>query len=54
MELKLWIQSSVMVSTLQGNLYEITQFTGQANGYWCLDELSEHYTGPAFGIEDTE
>ncbi len=42
----------VMVSTLQGNLYEITQFTGLK----LIDidlpaSFGDHYKGPAFGIE---
>ena len=41
----------VMVSTLQGNLYEINQFTGLK----LIDidlpaSFGNHYTGPAFGI----
>ncbi|WP_188814207.1 ribulose-bisphosphate carboxylase large subunit family protein [Hymenobacter cavernae] len=42
----------VLVSTLQGNLYEIRQFTGLK----LLDidipaSYADHYAGPAFGIE---
>lgn len=42
----------VMISTLQGNLYEITQFTGLR----LLDielpaSYAAHFRGPAFGIE---
>ncbi len=42
----------VMISTLQGNLYEIRQFTGLK----LLDiqlpaSFADHYKGPAFGIE---
>jgi len=42
----------VMVSTLQGNLYEITQFTGLKLMDIDLPALfGEHYSGPAFGID---
>ncbi len=42
----------VMVSTLQGNLYEITQFTGLKLVDISLPaSFGEHYKGPAFGIE---
>src|SRR6187549_2379836 len=42
----------VMVSTLQGNLYEITQFTGlKLMDIDLPASFGEHYTGPAFGIE---
>ena len=42
----------VMVSTLQGNLYEITQFTGlKLMDIELPASFGEHYTGPAFGIE---
>lgn len=42
----------VMVSTLQGNLYEITQFTGLK--LMDIDfpaSYGDHFKGPAFGIE---
>ncbi len=44
----------VMISTLQGNLYELTQFTGLK----LMDielplSLTEKYKGPEFGIEGT-
>jgi len=42
----------VMVSTLQGNLYEITQFTGlKLMDIELPVSFGEHYSGPAFGIE---
>src|SRR5436190_671272 len=42
----------VMVSTLQGNLYEITQFTGLKLMDIDLPvSFGKHYTGPAFGID---
>ncbi len=42
----------VMVSTLQGNLYEITQFTGLKLMEIDLPpSFGEHYIGPAFGID---
>ena len=43
---------SVMVSTLQGNLYEITQFTGlKLMDIDLPASFGKHYQGPAFGIE---
>jgi ribulose-bisphosphate carboxylase large chain len=42
----------VMVSTLQGNLYEITQFTGlKLMDIELPASFSENFKGPAFGIE---
>jgi ribulose-bisphosphate carboxylase large chain len=42
----------VMVSTLQGNLYEITQFTGlKLMDIELPAPFGDHYKGPAFGIE---
>lgn len=42
----------VMISTLQGNLYEITQFTGLKLMDISLPaSFGDHYSGPAFGIE---
>src|SRR5678809_703154 len=42
----------VMVSTLQGNLYEITQFTGlKLMDIDLPSSFGEHYAGPAFGID---
>lgn len=42
----------VMVSTLQGNLYEITQFTGlKLMDIELPESYSKHYTGAKFGIE---
>jgi ribulose-bisphosphate carboxylase large chain len=41
----------VMVSTLQGNLYEITQFTGlKLMDIELPPGYGEHFTGPRFGI----
>ncbi len=43
----------VMVSTLQGNLYEIKQFTGlKLMDIELPPSFGSHYKGPAFGIED--
>lgn len=42
----------VLVSTLQGNLYEITQFTGlKLMDIELPPSYSEHFKGPQFGIE---
>src|SRR5690349_4888878 len=42
----------VMVSTLQGNLYEITQFTGlKLMDIELPASYGKKYDGPAFGIE---
>lgn len=42
----------VMVSTLQGNLYEITQFTGlKLMDLEVPASFADHYYGPRFGIE---
>ncbi|MFT4094594.1 MAG: ribulose-bisphosphate carboxylase large subunit family protein [Niabella sp.] len=42
----------VMVSTLQGNLYEITRFTGLKLMDIALpDSFGHHFKGPAFGIK---
>lgn len=41
-----------LVSTLQGNLYEITQFTGlKLMDIHFPDSYAQHYRGPQFGIE---
>jgi ribulose-bisphosphate carboxylase large chain len=41
----------VMVSTLQGNLYEITQFTGlKLMDIELPPSYGEHFTGPRFGV----
>lgn len=41
----------VIVSTLQGNLYEITQFTGlRLMDISFPSSFGDHYDGPAFGI----
>lgn len=43
---------SVMVSTLQGNLYEITQFTGlKLMDIELPESFGNHFSGPAFGID---
>ncbi|UEG51536.1 ribulose-bisphosphate carboxylase large subunit family protein [Mucilaginibacter daejeonensis] len=42
----------VLVSTLQGNLYELTQFTGlKLMDIEIPDSYTQHYKGPEFGIE---
>ena len=42
----------VMISTLQGNLYELTQFTGlKLMDLELPASFAEHYIGPRFGIE---
>lgn len=42
----------VMISTLQGNLYEITQFTGlKLMDIELPSSFAEKFNGPAFGIE---
>ncbi len=42
----------VMVSTLQGNLYEITQFTGlKLMDIELPASFENHFSGPAFGID---
>ncbi|HSC38588.1 MAG TPA: ribulose-bisphosphate carboxylase large subunit family protein [Chitinophagaceae bacterium] len=42
----------VMISTLQGNLYELAQFTGlKLMDIDLPASFAHHYTGPAFGIE---
>ncbi len=42
----------VLVSTLQGNLYELTQFTGlKLMDIEFPDSYTQHYKGPKFGIE---
>lgn len=42
----------VMVSTLQGNLYELTQFTGlKLMDLQLPASFAEYYAGPRFGIE---
>ena len=44
----------VLLSTLQGNLYEITQFTGLKLMDMDLPaSYSQHFRGPAFGVEGT-
>lgn len=42
----------VLVSTLQGNLYELTQFTGlKLMDLEVPASYADHFTGPRFGIE---
>jgi len=42
----------VLISTLQGNLYELTQFTGlKLMDIVLPDNYSNHFRGPKFGIE---
>jgi ribulose-bisphosphate carboxylase large chain len=42
----------VLISTLQGNLYELTQFTGlKLMDIELPDSYGEHFAGPAFGID---
>lgn len=42
----------VLISTLQGNLYELTQFTGlKLMDIELPPSYSDHFRGPAFGIE---
>lgn len=42
----------VLISTLQGNLYELTQFTGlKLMDIVLPDSYSNHFRGPKFGIE---
>jgi ribulose-bisphosphate carboxylase large chain len=42
----------VLISTLQGNLYEITQFTGlKLMDLEVPASYAQHFTGPRFGIE---
>lgn len=43
-----------MVSTLQGNLYEITQFTGlKLMDLEVPESFKQHFKGPSFGVEGT-
>lgn len=42
----------VMISTLQGNLYELRQFTGlKLMDLEVPDSFADHFSGPNFGIE---
>ncbi|WP_028666841.1 ribulose-bisphosphate carboxylase large subunit family protein [Runella zeae] len=42
----------VMISTLQGNLYELTQFTGlKLMDIDIPNSFAQHFVGPRFGIE---
>lgn len=42
----------VLISTLQGNLYEITQFTGlKLMDFELPPSYADHFKGPQFGIE---
>ena len=45
----------VLISTLQGNLYEITQFTGlKLMDLELPDSFKNHYKGPQFGIKGSK
>ncbi|WP_304201145.1 ribulose-bisphosphate carboxylase large subunit family protein [Flavobacterium alvei] len=45
----------VLISTLQGNLYEITQFTGlKLMDFEVPDSFGTHFTGPKFGIKGSK
>jgi ribulose-bisphosphate carboxylase large chain len=45
----------VLISTLQGNLYEITQFTGlKLMDFEVPDSFKKHYSGPKFGIKGSK
>lgn len=45
----------VLISTLQGNLYEITQFTGlKLMDFEVPDSFAAHYSGPKFGIKGSK
>jgi ribulose-bisphosphate carboxylase large chain len=45
----------VMISTLQGNLYEISQFTGlKLMDFELPDSFKNHYSGPKFGIKGSK
>jgi ribulose-bisphosphate carboxylase large chain len=45
----------VLISTLQGNLYEITQFTGlKLMDFEVPDSFATHFKGPNFGIKGSK
>nr|WP_315197523.1 ribulose-bisphosphate carboxylase large subunit family protein [uncultured Flavobacterium sp.] len=45
----------VLISTLQGNLYEITQFTGlKLMDFEVPDSFKNHFKGPKFGIKGSK
>ncbi|HEX9150968.1 MAG TPA: RuBisCO large subunit C-terminal-like domain-containing protein, partial [Flavobacterium sp.] len=45
----------VLISTLQGNLYEITQFTGlKLMDFELPDSFKNHFKGPKFGIKGSQ
>jgi ribulose-bisphosphate carboxylase large chain len=45
----------VLISTLQGNLYEITQFTGlKLMDFEVPDSFRSHFAGPKFGIKGSK
>ncbi|GGF06990.1 ribulose-bisphosphate carboxylase large subunit family protein [Flavobacterium limi] len=45
----------VLISTLQGNLYEITQFTGlKLMDFEVPDSFANHFSGPKFGIKGSK
>ena len=45
----------ILISTLQGNLYEITQFTGlKLMNFDVTDSFANHFAGPRFGIKGSK
>lgn len=45
----------VLISTLQGNLYEITQFTGlKLMDFELPDSFKNHFKGPKYGIQGSK
>ena len=45
----------ILISTLQGNLYEITQFTGlKLMNFDVPDSFANHFAGPRFGIKGSK
>jgi ribulose-bisphosphate carboxylase large chain len=45
----------VLISTLQGNLYEITQFTGlKLMDFELPDSFKNHFKGPKFGVQGSK
>jgi ribulose-bisphosphate carboxylase large chain len=44
-----------LISTIQGNLYELRQFTGlKLDDIELPDSYTEHFNGPAFGMKETK
>jgi ribulose-bisphosphate carboxylase large chain len=44
-----------LISTIQGNLYELRQFTGlKLDDFELPDSYSQHFKGPSFGIKGTQ